>query len=122
MGKELVVYVEDFLRVLRSTGQEHLNEGAKADLLINRCPNKDVKEVVSDTLKRSLFFFRHDGPPPKALHQSGLTTGEAFMASRSSPKKASIVHNSQPRVPKTLHICTRGLGEVGVHKKFAAAS
>ena len=38
------------------------------------------------------IFLRHGGPPPKALHQSGLTTGKAFMASRSSPKTVSIVH------------------------------
>ena len=37
-------------------------------------------------------FLRHGGPPPRALHQSGLTTGKAFMASRSSPKTASVVH------------------------------
>ena len=31
-------------------------------------------------------------PPPKALHQSGLTTGRAFMASRSSPKTEAVVY------------------------------
>ena len=58
MGKELVVYVEDFLRVLRSTGQEDLNERAKADLLINRCANKDLKEVALETLKKSHLWLR----------------------------------------------------------------
>ena len=39
-----------------------------------------------------LLPLRHGGPPPRALHQSGLTTRKAFMASRSSPKTASILH------------------------------
>ena len=36
-GRDLDVYAEDFLRFLRSTGQEILN---KADLVINGCDNK----------------------------------------------------------------------------------
>ena len=42
-----------FLRFFRSTEQEDLNERAKADLVINGCDNKDVKEVVSGALKKS---------------------------------------------------------------------
>ena len=45
-GKDLDVYAEDFLRFFRLTGQEDLNKPAKADLVINGCNNKDVKEVV----------------------------------------------------------------------------
>ena len=52
LGRDLDVYAEDFLRFLRSTGQEDLNERAKADLAINGCDNKDVKEVVSGALKK----------------------------------------------------------------------
>ena len=52
-GGDLDVYAEDFLRFLRSAGQEDLNERAKADLVINGCDNKDVKEVVSGALKKS---------------------------------------------------------------------
>ena len=44
--RDLDVYAEDFLRFLRSTGQEDLNEKAKADIVMNGCDNKDVKEVV----------------------------------------------------------------------------
>ena len=57
-GKDLDVYAEDVLRFLRSTGQEDLNERAKADLLINGCDNKDVKEVVSGALKESDSWVR----------------------------------------------------------------
>ena len=57
-GRDLDVYAEDFLRFLRSTGQEDLNERAKADLVINGCDNKDVKEVVSGALKKSDSWVR----------------------------------------------------------------
>ena len=57
-GRDLDVYAEDFLRFLRSTGQEDLNERAKADLVINGCDNKDVKEVVSGALKKSVSWVR----------------------------------------------------------------
>ena len=56
--KDLDDYTEDFLRFLRSTGQEDLNERAKADLVINGCDNKDVKEVVSGGLKKSDSWVR----------------------------------------------------------------
>ena len=52
-GKDLDVYGEDFLRFLRSTGQEDFNERAKALLVINGCDNKDVKELVSGALKKA---------------------------------------------------------------------
>ena len=52
-GKDLDVYVEDFFRFLKSTGHEDLTERAKADLVINGCDNKDVKEEVSGPLKKS---------------------------------------------------------------------
>ena len=42
-GRDLDVFAEDFLRFLRSTGQEDLNERAKADLVINGCDSKDAK-------------------------------------------------------------------------------
>ena len=51
--RDLDVYAEDILRFLRSTGQEDLNERAKADLVINGCDNKDVNEVVWGALKKS---------------------------------------------------------------------
>ena len=57
-GRDLDVYAEDFLRFLRSTGQEDLNERAKADLVINGCDNKDVKELVSGALKKSDSWVR----------------------------------------------------------------
>ena len=57
-GRDLDVYAEFFLRFLRSTGQEDLNERAKADLVINGCDNKDVKEVVSGALKKSGSWVR----------------------------------------------------------------
>ena len=57
-GKDLSVYAEDFLKFLRSTGQEDLNERAEADLVINRCDNKDVKEVVSGALKKNDSWVR----------------------------------------------------------------
>ena len=52
LGTELDVYAEDFLGFLRSKAQEDLNERAKADLVINACDNKDVKEVVLGALKK----------------------------------------------------------------------
>ena len=57
-GRDLNVYAEDFLRFLRSTGQEDLNERAKADLVISGCDNKDVKAVVSGALKKSDSWVR----------------------------------------------------------------
>ena len=57
-GKDLDVFAEDFLSFLRSTGQEDLNERAKADLVINGCDNKDVKEVASGALKKSDSWVR----------------------------------------------------------------
>ena len=57
-GKDLDVYAEDSLKFLRSTGQEDLNERAKADLVINSCDNKDVKEVVLGALKKSDSWVR----------------------------------------------------------------
>ena len=51
-SKDLGVFAKDFLRFLRSTRQEDLNERAKADLAINSCDNKDVKKVVSGALKK----------------------------------------------------------------------
>ena len=57
-GRDLDVYAEDFLKFLRSTGQEDLNERAKADLVINSCDNKEVKEVVSGALKKSDSWVR----------------------------------------------------------------
>ena len=57
-GRDLDVYAEDFLRFLRSTGQEDLNERAKADLVINSCDNKDVKWVVSGALKKGDAWVR----------------------------------------------------------------
>ena len=57
-GRDLDVYAEDFLRFLRSTGQEDLNERAKADLVINGCDNKDVEEVISGALKKSHSWVR----------------------------------------------------------------
>ena len=57
-GRDLDVYAEDILRFLRSTGQEDLNKRAKADLVINGCDNKDVKEVVSGALKKSDSWVR----------------------------------------------------------------
>ena len=57
-GRDLDVYAEDFLRFLRSTGQEDLNERAKSDLVINGCDNKDVKKVVSGALKKSDSWVR----------------------------------------------------------------
>ena len=53
--------------------------------------------------KRLRFFLRHRGPPPKALHQSGLTMGK--MSVHGEPKFSE----GQPRVftnlvrVKTLH-------------------
>ena len=57
-GKDLDVYAEDFLRFLRSRGQEDLNERARSDLVINGCDNKDVKEVVSGALKNGNSLVR----------------------------------------------------------------
>ena len=57
-GRDLNVYAEGFLRFLRSTGQKDLNERAKADLVINSCGNKDVKEVASGALKKSDSWVR----------------------------------------------------------------
>ena len=57
-GRDLDVCAEDFLRFLGSTGQEDLNERAKADLVIHGCNNKDVKEVVSGALKKSDSWVR----------------------------------------------------------------
>ena len=58
LGKDLNVYAEDFLRFLRSTGHENLNERAKADLVINGCDKKEVKEVVSGALKKTESLIR----------------------------------------------------------------
>ena len=57
-GRDLDVYAEDFLGFLRSTGEEDLNERAKADLVINGSDNKDMKEVVSGALKKSDSWVR----------------------------------------------------------------
>ena len=46
------------IRTRRSTGQEDLNERAKADLVINGCDNKDVKEVVLGALKKGDSWVR----------------------------------------------------------------
>ena len=58
LGRDLDVYAEDFLRFLRSTGQEDLNKRTKADLVINGCDYKDVKAVVSGALKKSDCWVR----------------------------------------------------------------
>ena len=57
-GKDLDVYAEDFLRFLRSTGQEDLNERAKGDLVINSCDSKNAKEVVLGALKKGDYWVR----------------------------------------------------------------
>ena len=57
-GRDLDIYAEDFLRFLRSTGQEDLNKRAKADLVINGCEDKDMKEVVSGALRKSDSWVR----------------------------------------------------------------
>ena len=53
LGSDLDVYAEAFVRFSGSTGQEDLNERAKADLVSNGCDNKDVKEAVSAAVKKS---------------------------------------------------------------------
>ena len=57
-GRDLDVYAEDFLSLLSSTGQNDLNKRSKADLVVNGCDNKDVKEVVSGALKKSDSWVR----------------------------------------------------------------
>ena len=55
------------------------------------CPHRD-STITFCLIHYYVFFLRHGGPPPKALHQSALTTGRAFMASRSLPKTEAIGH------------------------------
>ena len=60
------------------------------------------------------FFLRHGGPPPKALHQSGLTMGK--MSVHGEPKFSE----GQPRVltnqvrVKTLHELHHGPEKVKI--------
>ena len=60
------------------------------------------------------FFLRHGGPPPKALHQSGLTMGK--MSVHGEPK----ISEGQPRVftnlvrVKTLHELHHGPEKVKI--------
>ena len=59
--------------------------------------------VAGGGIRGGVFFLRHGGPPPKALHQSGLTMGK--MSVHGEPKFSE----GQPRVftnlvrVKTLH-------------------
>ena len=60
------------------------------------------------------FFFRHGGPPPKALHQSGLTMGK--MSVHGEPKFSEgqpRVFTNQVRV-KTLHELHHGPEKVKI--------
>ena len=64
--------------------------------------------------KNLCFFLRHGGPPPKALHQSGLTMGK--MSVHGEPKFSE----GQPRVftnlvrVKTLHELHHGPEKVKI--------
>ena len=60
------------------------------------------------------FFLRHGGPPPKALHQSGLTMGK--MSVHGEPKFSEgqpRVFTNQVRV-KTLHELHHGPEKVKI--------
>ena len=74
--------------------------------------------VRPQTLSSSVFFFcfflRHGGPPPKALHQSGLTMGK--MSVHGEPKFSEgqpRVFTNQVRV-KTLHELHHGPEKVKI--------
>ena len=59
--------------------------------------------AYASVLHLTIFFLRHGGPPPKALHQSGLTMGK--MSVHGEPKFSEgqpRVFTNQVRV-KTLH-------------------
>ena len=64
--------------------------------------------------QKFIFFLRHGGPPPKALHQSGLTMGK--MSVHGEPKFSE----GQPRVfanqvrVKTLHELHHGPEKVKI--------
>ena len=67
--------------------------------LLVKQPTKFLEEVPSlgkTNPAPPVFFFRHGGPPPKALHQSGLTMGK--MSVHGEPKFSE----GQPRVFKNL--------------------
>ena len=62
----------------------------------------------------TFFFLRHGGPPPKALHQSGLTMGK--MSVHGEPKFSEgqpRVFTNQVRV-KTLHELHHGPEKVKI--------
>ena len=69
---------------------------------------------VSCTLPPPFFFLRHGGPPPKGLHQSGLTMGKVSV--HGEPKFSE----GQPRVftnlvrVKTLHELHHGPEKVKI--------
>ena len=70
--------------------------------------------VLPSPLSHRVFFFRHGGPPPKALHQSGPTMGK--MSVHGEPKFSEgqpRVFTNQVRV-KTLHELHHGPEKVKI--------
>ena len=52
-GKRLDLYVRDFVRYLRMTGQKAADEMARADLIVTGCKNEWLRGVVDDILTTS---------------------------------------------------------------------
>ena len=73
-------------------------------------------------LRCPIFFFKAWRSPAESMAPKRSDHGRSVHGEPKFTEESVYVHNSKPRVLKTLHICTRGLREVRVHKKFAAAS
>ena len=128
-GRDLDVYAEDFLRFLRSTGQEDLNERAKADLVINGCDNKDVKEVVSGALKKSDSWVRflitleklyptEAGSDPRG--HLGVTWGVYLCAGK--PPLADIILSHPPDLTRCDSVIGLAIPAMSGHIQYRGAA